>query len=162
MSNSNIYLKTNLIFSPVNGNIIDIENIPDQIFNKKIIGDGLAVKPSDGNILSPCNGIIEYILAEKHAIFMSCENKTSLLLHIGLDTVEMNGKGFNCLVTPKQKIKIGDPLINIDLKKISEHNKDDTIILVIPKNNNVKIIYKNSGKSEASKTILFTYKKYFK
>lgn len=157
LKNKNI--KINKIFSPVNGYIIDLESVNDILFKSKKVGDGIAIKPSDGYIVSPCNGQVEYILPEKHALFISCVDNynTQILLHIGLDTVEMNGDGFNCLVFQNQKVKVGDPLMVVDLKKIKQYKKDDTIILVIP-NNNIKIQNKNSGYCQVSKTILFQYK----
>lgn len=152
--------KENIILAPVNGKIVEIEKVNDIVFNQKIIGNGLAIKPSDGTVLAPCNGTVECILSEKHAIFISCEDKTKILLHFGLDTFKMNGDGFNYNVCVNQKIKIGDLLATIDLDKIKKNKKDDIIIVVLPKNNNTNIVYKNSGNCIAAKTTLFRYQKY--
>ncbi len=164
MSNSKNYQEEHsehIIFSPATGDIINIEDIKDPVFNQKLIGDGLAIKPLHGEIFSPCNGNVVHILKEKHAIFISCDDGTLILIHIGIDTVEMNGNGFNCLVEERQQVNVGDALIQIDLNKIKEHNKDDTIItLIINENNeNIKnISFKNSGHCFAGKTVLFKYK----
>lgn len=149
--------KKNIIFSPVNGNIIDIESVDDPLFSKKTIGNGLAIKPSDGHILSPCCGTINCILIEKHALFVLCEDKTQILLHLGLDTVDLNGYGFNCLVSLNQKVNIGDLLIIMNLKTIKQCKKDDTILVVIPNDNKRNIVYKNKGQCLAGKTTLFKY-----
>lgn len=159
LSNLNI-LKKQQIFAPVDGTILNIEEVNDVIFNQKFVGDGLAVKPSNGTILAPCNGTVECILIEKHALFISCDDKTKILVHLGIDTVELKGKGFHCAVTEKQKIKTGQLLSTINLDIIRTHNKDDTVIVVITKDSASasKIVFKNTGTCSAGKTVLFKYK----
>lgn len=154
------FYKKNIILAPVNGQIVEIESVDDFMFSQKIIGDGLAIKPLDGQILAPCKGTVECILIEKHALFISCEDKTQILIHFGLDTVEMKGEGFECHVCVKQNIKIGDLLMSVDLEKIKKNKKDDTVIVVIPQNKNIDIIHKNTGQCLAAKTPLFKYKKF--
>lgn len=148
---------TKTLYAPVNGTIVNIELVNDKLFSKKIIGNGLAIIPSDGNILAPCNGTVKYVLSEKHAIFISTTDGTEVLIHLGLDTFEMNGDGFDCFVTNNQKIKIGDLLIKMDLYKIKQLGKDSIVTTVMTKNSEKEIIKKNRGNCIAGKTKLLTY-----
>ncbi len=155
------FFKKQQILAPVNGIIVDIENVNDVVFSKKIIGDGLAIRPFDGTVCSPCDGTIECILLEKHALFINCKDRTKILIHLGLDTVEMKGKGFNCFVSEKQNIKAGQLLTTMDLDLIKAHNKDDIVVVAMINDtlHTSNIIYKNSGVCLANKTVLFKYKK---
>lgn len=148
------------LYAPVNGTIVSIEFVNDRLFSRKIIGDGLAIVPSDGNIFAPCKGKVEYVLKEKHAIFILTTDGTEILIHLGLDTFKMNGDGFDCFVSNNQKINVGDLLIKMDLDKINEQRKDTIVTVVITKSSNKEIIKKNRGDCIAKKTKLFTYSKY--
>ncbi|MDT8716270.1 PTS transporter subunit EIIC [Clostridium sp. 19966] len=111
------------IYSPLSGEIVGLEEVPDAVFSQKTLGDGFAVKPSGNEIYAPADGEISVIFPTKHAIALTTDNGLELLVHIGIDTVELNGEGFTAHVNQGDKVKQGDLLITIDSKFIEEKGK---------------------------------------
>ncbi|MBM7644961.1 PTS system glucose-specific IIA component [Scopulibacillus daqui] len=109
---------TEHVLAPINGQIADMEQVPDPTFAQKMLGDGLAVIPSDGTVSSPIDGEIVQLFPTKHAVGIRGKSGMELLIHIGLETVSMNGEGFTAHVRQGQKVKAGDPLINVDLEQV--------------------------------------------
>lgn len=107
-----------------------ITNTPDETFAQKMMGDGIMFEPSDGKICSPCDGTVEFIFPTKHAIGMKNNDGVELLLHIGIDTVKMNGEGFDVRVSEGQKVKKGDLLMEVDLDLIRENAKSTASVMV--------------------------------
>ncbi|MGV3346438.1 beta-glucoside-specific PTS transporter subunit IIABC [Enterobacteriaceae bacterium LUAb1] len=106
--------RTDNIYSPLSGEVIPLASVPDKVFSEKIIGDGIAIIPDDCNVVAPCNATISMIAQSKHAIGLTTDEGTELLIHIGIDTVSLNGEGFNVFVDEGQKVKRGDLLIEFD------------------------------------------------
>lgn len=127
----NFVKNNNSICMPVNGKCMDISECNDTVFSKKIMGDGFVVESQEGTVCSPCDGTIAMIFPTKHAIGIRMKNGTEILLHIGIDTVNLNGKFFNSLCSLHDNIKIGTPLIKYDINKIKEMGYDSTIIVVV-------------------------------
>lgn len=146
------------IYCPVNGVIVDIKEVNDPVFSEKIIGDGVAIKPDDGIIVSPCNGTIEHISSTKHAVAITSSKGLQILIHLGIDTVELQGKGFECFIKRGQSVKRGERMVSMDLDYISKMNKDCIIAIIIVNKQKFEITDKNSGKCIAGKTKLFKYK----
>ena len=116
---------TNEILSPTNGELLELSEVPDQVFSQKIMGDGFAIKSNDGNIVSPVNGTVEMIFDTKHAIGLKDENGREILIHLGIDTVNLNGEGFEVFVATGDKIKAGDKLIKMNVNFIKENATSD-------------------------------------
>ena len=96
----NLFKKNNTeILSPAEGEIITLEQVQDPVFSSKLLGDGFAIKLKDGRIFSPINGKVVSIFPTKHALGLLDENGLEVLIHIGIDTVSLNGKGFAIFVT---------------------------------------------------------------
>ena len=108
------------LYSHLNGTVVPIENVEDDVFSQKILGEGIAVEPSEGKLYSPCNGTVDGVFDTKHAVNLVSEEGTEILLHIGIDTVKLDGKYFEAHVEDGQKIKKGDLLITFDMDKIRE------------------------------------------
>lgn len=106
--------KESKIYAPVQGRCIPIEEVPDPVFAKKLMGEGIGLSYEDDTLYSPCNGKILLIAKTRHAIGIQTSNGAELLIHIGLDTVQLNGEGFSLLVNIGDKVKAGQPLIKID------------------------------------------------
>ncbi|MDT2737017.1 PTS glucose transporter subunit IIA [Enterococcus pseudoavium] len=128
----NLFKKSYEIYTPVNGEVIQLDKVSDPVFSEKMMGEGFAVKPSDGNICSPIKGTVKAIFPSLHALTLESEDGLNVLLHIGLDTVELNGEGFSTGIQVGQKVQIGDPLIQVDLVILAEKQKDSTVIVVFP------------------------------
>lgn len=107
--------------SPLEGEIMPISEVPDQVFSEKMMGDGFAIKPENGRIVAPVNGKVLNIFPTKHAIGLQAENGMEILIHIGIDTVNLKGEGFEAMIEEGDEIKQGQTLMQIDIDYISKH-----------------------------------------
>ncbi|MGG5369342.1 PTS sugar transporter subunit IIA [Enterococcus sp. AZ196] len=131
--------KINEIMTPVNGMVVGLKEVNDPVFSGKMMGEGFAVKPSDGKICAPVKGRIKSIFPTLHALTMETEDGLDVLIHIGLDTVELNGGGFSSIIQEGQKVKAGDPLVQVDLAFLAKNDKDDIVIVVLPEMKDKKL-----------------------
>lgn len=111
--------KTVIIYSPVDGIAADLSTAPDEGFAGKMMGDGAVVTPTEGTVYAPADGEVEFIFDTKHAIGFQTDSGIPMLLHMGIDTVKLEGKGFEILVTEGQKVKKGEPMMKLDLEFLS-------------------------------------------
>ena len=111
--------KTAIIYSPVSGIAADLSTAPDEGFAGKMMGDGAVVTPTEGTVYAPADGEVEFIFDTKHAIGFQTDSGIPMLLHMGIDTVKLEGKGFEILVTEGQKVKKGEPMMKLDLEFLS-------------------------------------------
>lgn len=121
-----------------NGTLIPLESVSDPAFASKMMGDGIAIELSEGTICAPCNGTLDVAYPTGHAFGITRNDGVEILIHIGVNTVESNGKGFEVLVTQGQTVKAGDPLVKVDLKSLSK--KYDMITMLIVTDPNEKEI----------------------
>lgn len=116
----------------VAGDVIALEEVPDQVFSKKMMGDGIGIRPKSEEIISPTDGIVTVTMDDtKHAIGIKADNGAEVLIHVGIDTVQMKGKGFEYLVERGQRIKAGEKLLQFNKKDIKDAGKLDTVICVV-------------------------------
>lgn len=116
----------------VEGNLVYIENVSDEVFSQKMIGDGYAIKPTDSNVYAPMSGKVTSLFPTGHAIGLTLNNGLDIMLHLGIDTVELEGKGFEIMIKEGQVVKQGDILIKADWDYISKSGYDTVSILVLP------------------------------
>ncbi|MGX6446268.1 glucose-specific PTS transporter subunit IIBC [Neobacillus sp. K501] len=107
--------------APIKGELKSITEVPDQVFAGKMMGDGFAIVPSEGTIVSPVNGKIVNLFPTKHAIGILSDTGREILIHVGIDTVNLKGKGFDTLVSENEIVEQGQPLLKVDLEYIKEH-----------------------------------------
>lgn len=116
----------------VSGQAIVITEVNDPVFSAKTLGDGMAIKPNVETIYAPCAGIVSLIAKDSnHAIGMTLNNDAEILIHVGLDTVSLNGKGFKVYVKEGQKVKQGERLMEFDKKLIESEGFDSTCVFVL-------------------------------
>jgi PTS system glucose-specific IIA component len=128
----NLFRKAdNSISAPVDGKCIDITQVSDNVFNSKMVGDGFAVIPSSNTICAPADGEIIMLAPTKHAFGLTTAKGTEILVHIGIDTVNLQGRGFEMLAKAGQKVKKGTPVIRYDEKVMKEAGYDMSIITVV-------------------------------
>lgn len=127
--------KEEIIASPVSGQAMDLSETPDEVFSSGALGKGLAIDPSEGIVKAPANGTISALFETGHAIGITTTSGTELLVHIGLDTVELEGKGFETLVEKDQEVKAGQELIRFDIDVIKEAGYSPVIPLVVTNTN---------------------------
>ncbi|EOI00733.1 PTS system, beta-glucoside-specific IIABC component [Enterococcus moraviensis ATCC BAA-383] len=108
------------VATPVKGEIVPLSAVEDGMFSEEILGKGFAVKPVEGLVYAPFSGTVTAVFDSKHAIGLTSESGVELLIHIGIDTVQLNGSGYDYFVEKGQKIQTGDKLIQFDLEKITE------------------------------------------
>ncbi|MFC4023540.1 glucose-specific PTS transporter subunit IIBC [Oceanobacillus longus] len=111
------------IFSPMKGKVVPITEVPDEVFAGKMMGEGFAIEPTDGLVVSPVNGKIINAFPTKHALGIQSEGGKEILIHVGIDTVNLKGEGFELLVEEGQEVKVGQSLLKADLSYISKHAK---------------------------------------
>ncbi|AYG38692.1 PTS sugar transporter subunit IIA [Lactiplantibacillus pentosus] len=121
-------VKLNAIAS---GQLISITAVADDVFAQKMMGDGFAVEPTDGEITAPTAGKIESVADTKHAIMMTTTDGLEIMLHLGLDTVELKGAPFETHVKVGDTVALGDPLVTMDLEAIQAADKKTTVMTVV-------------------------------
>ena len=114
-------VKTAVVYSPVDGTADDISATPDEAFASRMMGDGAVVTPNSDTVYAPADGEVGFVFDTKHAIGFTTDDGVSLLIHVGIDTVKLNGQGFEVLVENGQKVKKGEPLMKIDLEYLKNN-----------------------------------------
>ncbi|MBU5363566.1 glucose PTS transporter subunit IIA [Enterococcus raffinosus] len=122
---------TDKVYSPIEGEIIPISEVNDQVFASKMMGEGFAVLPSNGTIKAPISGVVKMIAPTKHAIGIVTDDGLELLLHLGIDTVELNGEPFSLKIKEGQSLQQGQVIGTIDLDLIEAKGKDATVMVII-------------------------------
>lgn len=125
------------LMAPVTGMVIPLEQVPDQAFAQKMLGDGVAVRPEKGELVAPCDGKITYVPDTAHAIALTEEHGMEILLHVGVNTVEQQGKGFRALVKTGDMVKMGQPLLAFDQECLEKAGCDLATPMVITNGNKV-------------------------
>ncbi len=123
------------IYSPVEGKCIDIVEVNDDVFSEKMMGDGVAVVPKANVVYSPCDGELTMVFPTKHAFGITMNNGVEVLVHIGIDTVNLNGVGFKSFKNKGDKIKHGEKIIEFDDKYLFKKDLDTTVMLIITSSN---------------------------
>lgn len=147
-------VKTVMIASPFDGNAAELETAPDEGFAGKMMGDGAVVEPTEDTVKAPVDATVSFVFPTKHAIGLETEDGMEMLLHIGIDTVKLNGEGFEVLVEEGAKVKKGDALIKIDLEYIKNHAPSlVSPILCTDLSDNQKIRMVKTGKIKAGEDL---------
>lgn len=118
-----LFKKKMKMFAIDSGEIIEIQDVPDQVFSQKLVGDGYGIIPKTGVIKSPIDGEIVHVFPTGHAVGIKSTEGIEILIHIGLDTVELKGNGFEIKAEKGQKISAGEVLVNVDLDYLKEQGK---------------------------------------
>ncbi|MCY1029473.1 PTS sugar transporter subunit IIA, partial [Mammaliicoccus sciuri] len=119
------------INAPVEGNLVQLEDVPDPVFSEGLMGKGIAIEPAHNTICSPVDGKISMIAPSKHAIGINTLDGVEILIHIGLETVELNGKGFEVLVSEGDAISTGTPLIEFDKSSLEEQGYNTITPIIV-------------------------------
>ncbi len=134
--------KKQKIVSPADGDIVDLSEVPDQVFSEKMAGDGIAIIPRSNTFVAPVSGVVSKIFSTNHAYSIKAKNGLEVLVHIGLDTVALKGEGFKRLVEEGTTVSIGTPIISADLEYIKLQGKN--IITPIVLNHDKELLLKNN------------------
>lgn len=145
--------------SILDGTVISLEEVPDEVFSQKIMGDGVAIEPSGSVVYAPADGEITVVMEETgHACGMKLKNGLEILIHVGVDTVSMGGDGFALLVKEGDIVKIGTPLIKFDKEKIKAAGHPCTTMLIVTEEGSAAEISMHTGmEAEAGKTTVVSW-----
>ncbi len=122
------------VIAPINGKVIALSDLDDPIFSGKVVGDGVAVIPSDGEVVSPVSGTVSIIAPTNHSYGITAYDGTEILVHVGIETVKLNGRGFTPLVTKGQHVDVGQPICKFDLELIRNEGFNATTPVIITSN----------------------------
>lgn len=143
-----------IVVSPLEGRLIDITEVNDEAFSAGILGDGMAVIPAKGELYAPADAVIETVFDSKHAISMTCENGAEILLHVGLDTVKLEGRYFEPQVKAGDKVKAGDLLMKFDIAGIKKAGYDTVTPVVITNSDDYRLRKSKVGTVNAGAVII--------
>lgn len=135
------------VYAPLSGKVVAIEDVPDPVFSQKMMGEGIAVEPVDGNVYAPCDGKIVQVAPTKHAVGILAKDGSEILIHVGLDTVNLKGEGFTAHVETDRDVAKGDLLLTFDLDKVREQVPSTVTPIVI------------TNSAQTDKTYVFTEEK---
>ncbi|RDY26454.1 PTS glucose transporter subunit IIA [Romboutsia weinsteinii] len=128
-----------------NGKLVDISQVPDQVFSTRMMGDGFAMDTIDGKIFSPVAGKVEVVFQTKHAVAITSNDGREILIHLGVDTVNLDGKGFEVFVQVGQEVKVGDKLVDMDVNFVEKNAKSSMPIVVFTNLNEDEAVEINEG-----------------
>lgn len=134
--------KAREVKAPADGKIITLESVNDKVFSQKLAGDGVAIIPVSNIFTAPIDGTVTKIFSTNHAYSIKSSKDLEVMVHIGLDTVELNGAGFERLAEEGDSVVCGDAIIKADLKVLREHAKDIVTPIIISDESDVKSIEK--------------------
>ena len=145
-----------VVTAPFSGKLVPLSEVPDETFASGVLGEGIAIEPSDGLFCSPVDGTVETIAETKHAIGFAADNGLEILVHVGLETVSLNGEGFEILVKEGDKVKAGQPVAKADLALIRERGLKTITSLVLTGGADEKELHCADGLATAGKTPVLT------
>lgn len=146
------------IYAPLSGQVVQLEKVPDPVFSEKMMGEGIAVVPSDATVLAPFDGKVIQVPDTRHAVGLVDNEENEVLIHIGLDTVELKGEGFETKVQTGDEVKIGQPLLELDLDYLQKNAKDMITPIVVTNSANSEKNFTATDETEAKagETVLMT------
>ncbi len=130
--------KEQVIMAPLSGTLRQLEEVPDPVFAGKMVGDGIAIEPSEGIVVAPFDGEIVQLFPTKHAIGLRSTSGLEVLIHIGLETVSLQGEGFEAFVKQGDQVKMGDKLITFDMAIINDKASSTITPVVLANGDAVK------------------------
>ncbi|MDL5041955.1 MULTISPECIES: PTS sugar transporter subunit IIA [Heyndrickxia] len=147
------------LVAPMSGKVVQIEDVPDEVFSRKMIGDGIAIEPDEGVVVSPVDGEVVQFFPTKHAVGLKTKSGLEILIHIGMETVALNGEGFEGFVQQGDRVKAGDKLVTFNLEQIRERAESIISPVVVTNFDAVDTLSKTAETSvKRGKSVLLTVK----
>lgn len=151
--------KEQVLMSVLTGKIIPIEEVPDDVFSQKIMGEGVGIAPESETVVAPADGSVSVVMEDsRHACGLVLENGMEILIHVGIDTVDMNGEGFELFVKEGDTVRCGDPLIRFSKEKIKKAGHPATTVFIVTDEGNASNIrFLSNLQAEAGETVIAAY-----
>lgn len=143
-----------MIVAPVNGKVVALEEVNDEVFSQKLAGEGIAIIPNDELFRAPIRGKLTRIFPTNHAFVIRSGSGFDLLVHIGLDTVKLQGEGFERVIEEGTMVEAGDAIMRVDLPCLQKYGIDCTTPIVITDTKKIKTIEKRAGTVRSGDTIM--------
>lgn len=148
-------LEAKTIYAPLEGNVISLEHIPDPVFSEGVLGFGCGIEPTSEVVYAPFHGKVVQVSDTKHAVGLCSEDGMELLIHVGMDTVSMNGKGFQTFVEVGKKVKKGDKLLKFSISDIKKAGfSTTTAVVVCNAENSDSVLVAKIGNITVGETLL--------
>lgn len=144
------------IVSPIAGQVVSLAEVPDQVFASEAMGKGVGIVPTEGRVVSPVNGVVTTLFKTKHAIGITSENGAEILIHVGMDTVQLDGKHFTAHVKQGDKVSVGDLLVEFDMEGIKEAGYQVITPVIITNSANYKALEPTKEKNVKENDLLVT------
>ncbi len=141
------------ILAPLDGTVVPLESVPDEVFAQKMAGDGVAINPSGDIAVAPLTGNLAALFPGGHAFGMTTDKGIELIVHIGLDTVELKGAGFSTLANQGQNVKAGTPIVRFDRPTIERQQKE--MLSPVVSSGIGTVVWRASGTVRAGQDVLF-------
>ena len=145
------------VLTPIRGKVLAQADIPDETFAQGILGPGCGIEPTGKTVYAPFDGTVEQVASTLHAIGITSDDGIELLIHVGMDTVEMQGKGFTALVKEEQKVKAGTALLKVDLDAIRAANHPTTTAIIVTNADDLPKLHIIAGGIVSTGTPLFKF-----
>ncbi len=145
-----------VLLAPLTGPVVPLAAVPDPVFSEGLFGDGIGIDPLEGRLVAPCDGVVMHLARTGHAVTVQTPEGAEVLVHIGIDTVELNGKGFKALVTQGAQVRRGDVLIEFDLDAVACTAPSLVSVVAIANSDAFEIVERASGEVQAGATPLLT------
>lgn len=132
------------VSAPVSGVVVPLEEVDDEVFAGRVVGDGVALRPSDGRVVAPLDGRVEKVFPGGHGIAIESSEGLQVLVHVGLETVQLEGDGFDAHVAEGDEVTEGDPLVTVDLARLAELGVDAISPVVVMSGESVEVVASGS------------------
>ena len=139
--------KKESIHAPLTGKAVALEQVPDPVFSEKMMGDGMAIEPTENQVFSPVEGEVVSVFPTKHAITIRSKSGAEILIHMGLETVKLNGEGFQVHVAEGDKVKKGNPIAEFDIQQVSNTGTKIITPIILLNGEQFKIENKQNNQS---------------
>lgn len=142
---SSLNNKTVMLQNPIEGEVVELSSVKDEMFSKKALGEGIAIIPEKGELVAPCDGVIQMIFDTRHAIGMTAENGAEILFHVGIDTVRLEGKPFEAFVQVGDHVKANDVLLRFNIDEIKAAGLDPITPMIITNSQEMNVTIEKTG-----------------
>ena len=132
--------KKQVVISPADGDVVNLSAVPDEVFSQKMAGDGIAIVPRSNTFVAPVSGTITKVFSTNHAFSIKTKSGLEVLVHIGLDTVALNGEGFKRLAEEGESVNVGKPIISADLDFIKAQGKEIITPIVVNHEKEISVV----------------------
>ncbi|ROS58094.1 PTS system beta-glucoside-specific IIA component (Glc family) /PTS system beta-glucoside-specific IIB component (Glc family) /PTS system beta-glucoside-specific IIC component (Glc family) [Frigoribacterium sp. PhB160] len=147
------------IVSPVDGELVPLADVDDAVFSSGVLGEGVAVRPSSGAVVAPLAGVVTTLLDSRHAVGITADDGVEVLVHVGLDTVKLEGRGFTAHVAQGDRVEVGQALLDVDLASLEAAGYDTTTPVVVTNTDRYDVVVDAAGHASAGRPLITTTEK---